>query len=309
MLHGLKRLLDRCYGSANVLLTLCATFWAGNAIASRLAVDQITPLTLVLLRWVLVIAVLWPLYGAQVRAYWPDIRARLPGIVLMASLGFTGFNVLFYLSAHYTSAINIGILQGSMPMFVMLGAFFAHGTRVSAAQVAGVVITMIGVVVVATRGAPLTILDLEQNIGDLLILAACVLYAFYTVALRDRPRMPGPAFFTLLALIAALTSLPLVIFEAATTGLRMPTTQGFIVTMFIAVFPSCLAQLLMMRGVDLIGPGRAGVYVNLVPVFTAIAAVGLINEPFAPFHAVALVLVIAGILLAQRPSAAAKSAG
>ena len=275
MLHGFKRLIERGYGSASVLLVLCAVFWAGNAIASRVAVGQITPLTLVLLRWVLVIAVLWPLYGSLVRAHWPHIKGRLPGIVLMAALGFTGFNVLFYMAGHYTSALNIGILQGSMPAMVMLGAYFAHGTRVSLLQMAGVLITMLGVVVVATHGEPLSLAEMQLNIGDLLILASCVLYAFYTVALRNRPQMPGPAFFTLLALIAALTSVPLVVFEALNTGLKVPTPAGFLVTVFIAIFPSCLAQLFMMRGVDLIGPGHAGVYVNLVPVFSAVENVEL----------------------------------
>ena len=164
----------------------------------------------------------------------------------------------------------------------------------------GVLITLAGVMVIATRGEPLALLDLELNIGDLLMLAACVLYSFYTVALRDRPQMSGAAFFTLLALIAAITSLPLVAFEAVTTGLMAPTFDGLLIIVYVAIFPSCLAQIFLLRGVDLIGPGRAGVYVNLVPVFTAILAVGLLGEQFAPFHAIALVLVIGGILLAQR---------
>jgi drug/metabolite transporter (DMT)-like permease len=80
----------------------------------------------------------------------------------------------------------------------------------------------------------------------------------------------------------------------------MPTWQGWLVTLYVAIFPSCLAQLLFLRGVDLIGPGRAGVFVNLVPVFSAILAVVLIAEPFALFHAIALALVIGGIWLAER---------
>jgi drug/metabolite transporter (DMT)-like permease len=80
----------------------------------------------------------------------------------------------------------------------------------------------------------------------------------------------------------------------------MPTAQGLAVTAWIAVFSSFLSQIFYLRGVDLIGPGRAGVFVNLVPVFAAVLAVGLISEPFAPYHAVALVLVLGGIWLAQR---------
>ncbi len=292
--------LDRLYQWPGVLLTLTAIFWAGNALASRLAVGHISPFLLVFLRWVMVLGVLWPLYGGQVRAHWGDIRPRLGSITLMAVLGFTGFNALFYTAGYYTSAINIGILQGSIPVVVLAGAFFMFGTRATLLQIIGVLITLVGVVVVASQGSPLSILHIGLNSGDLAMLAACVFYAFYTLALRNRPDMSGIAFFTLLALISAITSVPLLIFEAVTTGLQMPTLQGWLVTLFVAIFPSCLAQLFFLRGVDLIGPGRAGVFVNLVPVFAAILAVLLLNEPFAPFHAVALALVIGGIWLAQR---------
>jgi drug/metabolite transporter (DMT)-like permease len=301
---ALQRLAARIYGSAPVLLTLCGLFWAGNAIAGRLAIGEIAPLMLVQLRWVLVIAVLWPLYGTEVRAHWPMIRPRIWRIAAMAMLGLTGFNVLFYVAAHTTSAINLGIIQGAMPAFVMLGAYISHGTRVSVVQILGVLVTMLGVVIVATHGAPQALLSVALNRGDLLMLIACVLYAYYTVALRDRPSMPGPVFFTLLSLIAAATSVPLIVYEAVTAGLVWPSWKGLAITAWIAIFPSTLAQLFIMRGVDLIGPGRAGVYVNLVPVFTAIMAVGLISEPFAVHHGVALALVLAGIMLAQRmPSA------
>jgi drug/metabolite transporter (DMT)-like permease len=298
--NAASRMLDRLYQWPSVLLTLTAIFWAGNAVVSRVAVGNISPFMLVFLRWVMVLAVLWPLYGGEVRAHWPEIRPRLGKIILMALLGFTGFNALFYTAGYYTSAINIGILQGSIPVVVLAGAFLLFGTRATMVQIIGVLITTVGVVVVATHGMPLSILEIGLNRGDLAMLAACALYAFYTLALRDRPNISGAAFFTLLALIAAITSLPLLAIEALTTGLAWPTWQGWLVTLFVAIFPSCLAQLFYMRGVDLIGPGRAGVFVNLVPVFAAILAVALINEPFAPFHAVALVLVIGGIWLAQR---------
>jgi drug/metabolite transporter (DMT)-like permease len=294
------KLLDRLYQWPTLLLTLTAIFWAGNALASRLAVGHISPFLLVFLRWVMVLAVLWPLYGGQVRQHWGEIRPRLARITLMAIMGFTGFNALFYTAGYYTSAINIGILQGSIPVVVLAGAFLMYGTRATLMQIAGVLITLIGVAVVATQGAPLSVLDIGLNRGDLAMLAACVLYAFYTVALRDRPNMPGVAFFTLLALISAITSVPLLIAEWAMYGLTMPTLQGWLVTLFVAIFPSCLAQLFYLRGVDLIGPGRAGVFANLVPVFAAVLAVVLISEPFAAFHAVAPTLVIGGIWLAQR---------
>src|SRR5262245_21066729 len=284
MPNGLKRLLSRLYAGPTLLLTLACVFWAGNTIAGRLAVGQVTPMLLTLLRWVLVIAVLWPTYGRQVRQHWGQIRARLVAVVLMAMFGFTGFNALYYVAAHYTTAINIGILQGCMPMFVLAGAFVAHGTRATLLQVIGALITMLGVVVIATRGAPLSILDVALNVGDVLMLIACVLYAFFTVALRDRPAMPGAAFFTLLAVIAALTSLPLALWEVFAQAAPAPTINGLLIVAYVAIFPSCLAQIFLLRSVDLIGPGRAGIFLNLVPLFSAVLAVGLLDEPRSEEH-------------------------
>jgi drug/metabolite transporter (DMT)-like permease len=297
------RVWGRLWQWPGVLLILTAIFWAGNTVAGRLAVGHVSPMTLVILRWTVVLAVLWPIYGGQVRAHWSEVRPRLGRITLMAFLGYTAFNVLYYWAAYTTTAINIGILQGSIPVAVLMGAFVMHGTRARLVQIAGVLVTSAGVVVVATEGAPLSILDVELNRGDLAMLAACVLYAFYTVALRDRPNMPGAAFFTLLALIAALTSIPPLVVEGMLMGFTLPSWQGWLVILYVAVFPSCLAQLCYLRGVDLIGPGRAGVYVNLVPVFSAIMAVLLIDEKFALFHGVALALVLGGIWLAQRTAA------
>ena len=116
MIGGIKPAGGRLYRWPGLLLTLTAVFWAGHTVAARLAITEISPFMLTTLRWVAVAAALWPFYGAEVRAHWPQIRPRLAGIVWLAVAGMTGFNALYYIAAHYTSAINIGILQGSMPI-------------------------------------------------------------------------------------------------------------------------------------------------------------------------------------------------
>ena len=167
----------------------------------------------------------------------------------------------------------------------------------------GVLVTAVGVVVVATRGAPLAILEVELNKGDLAMLAACVLYAFYTVALHDRPDMPGTAFFTLLALIAAVTSLPLVAFEALTSGFKVPTVNGLADHRLGRDLPLVpLADLLSARRRPDRTGARRGVHQSRAGVRCGPCG-RLISEPFAAYHAVALVLVIGGIWLAQRTRA------
>lgn len=287
------------------LLVLTALFWAGNAIAGQLAVGHVRPFQLVFLRWILVAGALWMLYGAQVRAHWPAIRPRLPALALLSFTGFTAFNILFYIASESTTAVNIGILQGAMPGLVLVGTVLAYRTRVSAVQIAGVALTMAGVVLIASRGDPAALAAQAVNRGDALMLLACILYAAYAVALRKRPAMPGAPFFTLLAVFAALTSLPPALAEALLAeGYSAPTTRGWLVTLYVAIFPSCLSQIFFLRGVDAIGPGRAGVYINLVPVFAAFLAIVLLGERFAWYHGTALALVLAGVWLAQRPAPA-----
>ena len=245
------------YARPAVLLTLTTLFWAGNAIAGQLAVDEIAPFQLVLARWVMVSAVLVPLFRAEIAGQWDAIRPRLGRIALMATLGFTVFNALFYIASHRTSGVNIGILQGSIPVFVLVMAFLAHRAPVRPMQGAGVAITLAGVVLVATDGDPLRALAIGLNSGDVLMLAACACYAFYTVQLRDRPEMPGGAFFALMCPIAAVASLPFALGEWAIEAPGWPTAEGWLVTLYVAIFPSCIAQLFFLRGVDLIGPGAA----------------------------------------------------
>lgn len=283
-----------------LLLALTALFWAGNAVASRLAVGEVSPFLLVFLRWSIVCVLLLPFLWRRILANWSSLRPRLKVVIFMALFGFTGFNALFYIAAHSTTALNIGIIQGAIPIFVLLAAFAAYRTPVSLVQTAGVALTVLGVILVASQGSLSRLAGLTFNLGDMIMVLACLFYALYATALKNRPAIDGLVFFAFLALIAALASLPLLVLEVATGELILPTAKGWMVTAYIALFPSCIAQIFFMRGVDLIGPGRAGVFVNLVPVFAALLAVLILSEPFRWYHAGALTLVLTGIVVAQR---------
>ena len=218
----------------------------------------------------------------------------------MGALGYALFNALFYVSGHYTRAINIGILQGSIPVFVLLGSFIAFQTRISSLQTIGVLVTILGVCTVSFGGYGLDEAAFTFAIGDILMLVACILYAGYTIGLRKRPSCSSVGLFTILALSALLTSIPITAGEYALGNLQWPTPKGWIVVGLVTIFPSFVAQIFFIKGVETIGPGRAGVFVNLVPIFAAILAVAVLNEPFEVSHAAALVLVLGGIYLSER---------
>jgi drug/metabolite transporter (DMT)-like permease len=283
-----------------LLLVLTTLMWGGNGVAGRLAVGEISPMALTSLRWVMVVVILGPILGREVMAEWPVLAASWPVVVAMAALGFTAFNALFYAAAHHTTAVNITIFQGAIPVLVLLGTILVFRAHVRALQWIGMAITLVGVAFVATKGDWDVLRTLALNIGDVWMLIACLFYAGYTLALPRRPKVPGLVFFTAMASVAFLTSLPLLAYEAATGTLQWPTAKGLAVLLYVGLFPSLLSQIFFMRAVELIGPGRAGLFVNLVPVFGAVLAVLLLGEPFAAYHALGLAFVLGGIALAER---------
>jgi drug/metabolite transporter (DMT)-like permease len=187
---------------------------------------------------------------------------------------------------------------------VLVGAFAVYRIAVTPLQAVGVCLTMIGVVTIASGGDPGRLAALQINLGDLLMVVAGLLYASYTLGLRKRPPVSALGLFAFMAFAAFLAALPMVLVEAALGQFQWPTPLGWLIVALVTVFPSLLAQIAFIQGVTLIGPGRAGIFVNLVPVFASIMAVIFLHEPFEPFHAVALSLVLGGIWLSERGKAA-----
>jgi len=287
-------------GHAYLFLTMTTLCWGGNAIFSRLAVGEVSPLTLVTLRWATVLLLLLAIARKSLARDWPILKPRLGYFMAMGGIGFTGFNALFYIAAHTTTAVNIGIIQGAIPIFVLIGAFLFFKSQITLRQTIGVILTLIGVVVVTSGGSFEKLADLAVNQGDILLLIACMLYGGYTLALRSKPDVAALSFFSILAIAAFLTSIPLLAFEIYSGAAQAPTTTGWMLIGAIALLPSFLAQIFFIYGVGLIGPGRAGIFVNLVPIFASLMAVAFLGEPFEIYHGLALSLVLGGIWVAER---------
>ncbi len=277
--------------------------WAGNSIVGKLAVGEVSPMAMTSLRWTGVLAGPMLFRSAETIAAWKALLPRWRWIAVMGAIGYTSFNALLYAAAHHTSGLNMTILQGSLPVFIILVGFFVHGIRVRRLQTAGILLTLLGVAALASGGDPGRLMGLAFNVGDLFLIAACVLYAFYTHGLRDRPAVSALAMFSGFVVAALAASLPLVAIEAAVGAFQAPTAFGWLLMIYIIIGPSFLSQLFYIRGVELIGPARAGVFINLVPVFGALMAVLLLGEAFGPHHVVAIVLVLTGIVLAERGKA------
>jgi drug/metabolite transporter (DMT)-like permease len=288
------------WNRAWLVLVLTTMLWGGNGVASRLAVGRISPMSLVFLRWLIVCLLLGFALRRDLAANRAILQAHWRKIALMAGFGFTGFTVLFYLSAYWTTAVNITLMQAAIPPLVLAGAALSGKSRITPMQVVGLAVTIFGVIIIATRGEPLRIMETQFNIGDILILISCIFYAGYTLGLRERPAVPPLVFFVALAFAALVTSTPFMLAEVVTGRFFAPTLAGLGILTFVTLGPSLASQLLYMRGVELMGPARAGLFTNLTPIFGALFAVLLLGEDFHVYHAVALCLALGGIWLAER---------
>ncbi len=294
---------------AYALLAWATLFWAGNSIAGKLAVGHASPMVVVAVRWLVVMVVLYVFTRKHIAADWPVIRSRWKYLLLLGVLGFTGFSVALYYALVFTTAINSAILQGGMPFFVFCASFVLFGSRISPKQAVGFVISFIGVVAIAVRGDIDNLAALDINFGDALMLVAIISYGVYTAALRSKPTLHWASLMFALCLGATLSSLPLLALEMAQGATIIPDLQGWAAITYIVIFPSLLGQVFYIRAVELIGSNRAGLFVNLLPIWGAVLAVTLLGEAFHLYHAVALVLILAGIGLAEYGARAGASRG
>lgn len=285
--------------NAYVLLLLTTLFWGGNAVAGKLAVGHISPMLLTTLRWGLACVMLAAFGWPRLKADWAVIRKRLGYLTLLSSAGFTAFNLSLYSALLYTSAINVSIEQAGMPMLIFLANFILFHLRVSWAQIVGFVVSLAGVVLTAAHGEPARLLDLDVNFGDALMLIALVVYSGYTVALRFRPAVHWQSLMIVMCGAAAITSLPFSVGEYLYGAAILPDARGWAVVGFTALFPSILSQVFYIRGVELIGANRAGLFMNLVPIFGTLLSIVLLGEAFHAYHAVAMAMVLGGIAMAE----------
>lgn len=295
MLAMTKRVLF----SAPILLSLAALGWGGNTIAARVAVGEISPMMLVSTRWFMVAVMLMAIYPRRIIDALDSCKNRWPWLLAMG-FGLSGFNIMFYLAAHSTSAINLGLMQSTIPAIIMLVGLLIFRTPVSMLQCIGLLIAMAGAAIVIAKGSIETILNMTFNHGDLIMMVGCLCYAGYTLGLSKRPAVDSITMMGILAIFAFIASLPFTIGEALTNTLIFPSINGWLILLYVAIAPSFLSQVWFMQGVDKIGSSKAGMFTNLVPVFSAFLGIQLLHEQMGLYHLISLAMVFTGLYIAQR---------
>lgn len=293
------------FNAPYVLLTLTALLWAGNMVLGRYVAGHVPPVTLAFLRWVGATLIILPFAWGQIRRDLPLIRRYFWLLVLLAATGISSFNAMSYHGLQFTQAVNGLLVQSMAPLLVALWSFMLFRDRLSPGQLAGIVTSLCGVVLIISRGDLDTLLHLTPNIGDIWIVCALVIYAFYTAMLRNRPALGPLSFLATIMAIGAVLLMPFSIAELANGHTLHFDTTTMLTLAFVMVGPSLLAYLFFNRGVELVGANRAAPFLHLMPVFGTGLAILFLGETLAWFHLGGYALVICGIILATRSKRAA----
>ena len=283
-----------------MLLAIAPLCWAGNAVLARGVIHMIPPVSLAFCRWTIAALLLWAFAYRHAKWDWPIFTRHWKILCFLSLTGITGFNTLLYIAVHTTTAINTALIQTVMPAVIIVITWIGFRERVTRLQILGVGLCVSGASLVVLRGRFSTFFDLSFVEGDLLMLAAVLLYAIYSVFLRRRPPMHALSFLIYTFTVGALGLLPLCLWELSYRPAFILNLETVASILYFATFPSIVAFFCWNRGVELIGANRAGLFVNLVPVFASIMAIIWLGESLQAYHMVGMLLIFAGMTLFNR---------
>lgn len=295
-----NRPMQGLFNAPYLLLTLTALLWAGNMVLGRYIAGHVPPVTLAAMRWIGATAIILPFAWGQIQRDLPLIRRSFWMLVLLAATGISSFNAMSYHGLQYTQAVNGLLLQSTAPLLVGLWSFLLFRDRLSPGQIAGILTSLSGVVVIISQGSMDTLLHLTPNIGDMWILVALMIYAFYTTMLRKRPQLGPLSFLATIMAIGAVLLTPIALYELLNGGKVHFDAPTILTLAYVMVAPSLLAYLFFNRAVELVGANRSAPFLHLMPVFGTALAIIFLGEELAWYHFAGYALVICGIFLATR---------
>lgn len=302
---GGDRRPDRSAGGdwlAYTVLVLAILFLAGNNIAGRAVRDVAPPAGLTFWRCVVAVVLAFPVVAFFMREQFVLMLARWRLFLFLGLAWGVGGHFMVLTGLKTTTAINAGLIAATQPALAFLGSRLIFGDAISRAQIAGIIVGLIGVAVVVARGDIDVLLGLDFVPGDFWVQAGMIGFVWFTVSLKRLPPAINPfAAIGAVAFTASLCVLPLYAYESLVDGrIARPDAATVQAVLYLAVFATLAAVSFMHIGVVRIGVGRANAFFYLSPVFAAGLAITLLDESFHGYHAVGLVLVVAGIAFSNR---------
>lgn len=286
------------------LFLLAPVFFSSNLIFGRGITGEVGPFTTALLRWVGAAVLMSPFIWRERQACLAFVRQHM---ALWLTLGILGMGIcggVVYWALTLTTASNATLIYTTSSLFIILFQWLFEKRAITRRELVGMIIAFAGVIAIVLKGHPEALLSLTFNVGDLAILVAAVAFAAYSLLLR-RPsvrQMPPLPLFALLAWSGCIVLIPPGLFEMA-SGAPLPNTaMEFAKLGGIILFASLAAFYCFQHAVQVFGPGIAGMTLYLMPPMSILMAVIFLGERFQVYHAVGIVLVTGGLVLATAPA-------
>lgn len=293
-------MLSRLYNNPYFLLAMAGLCWSGNHIVGRAVAGHVPPFSLSTARWLIPAIALWPFAEGYLRRDWPLVKAHWRILAFLSLTGGALFSALQYLGLQFTEALNVSVFNSLVPVFIVAAAALFFRDRITPMQGMGIAISLTGVLVIVTRLEFGALTALRFNFGDLIILFNMACWAIYSVFLRRAPKIHWLSFTIVLAGGSTIATLPVAIWEHLSGFTVQLDALTIFAVLYVAIFPSVVALFGWNRGVELIGATRAGPFLHLVPLYSAVLAYVFLGEELHAYHVLGFMLILAGVWFAAR---------
>ena len=283
------------------LLCLCCFFWSLNFIIGKIVVGAVPPITISLFRWGLPLLVFAWFLRSQIKHYWPQVKQRWLLILWLGATGYSVNGIAVYEAVAFTSTINTSFINAFNPVLIALTGYVLYGYPTTIKQVIGFLISLAGVTWIIFRGDPGMIIRLEANIGDLFMVGSIATWSLHTCCYkRYSSVLPDNLLFVLMMLGGTIVTLPLAAIENYVAGMSWLYQVEFrhIIGMIsLSVFPSVLAFRFWNQALQKVDANKVAAFQYLIPVYTVIISVLVLDEKLQAFQIVGGGLIFIGVLL------------
>jgi len=282
------------------LMVLSTIFWSGAFIAAKFSAKDFPTFTLTFLRFSIATTIIF-LIMLKYEDNWKIKLNDVPTFLVLGIVGMFGYHVLFFTSLKYTTAINSSLIAATNPLITAVLASLFLGDKLDIKKIGAICLSLIGVLLTITGGDFKAVAKVGFNTGDLFMLAAVSAWAVYSIISKKAAPKYSPLVLTAYSFLACtIVLIPFVIMEHPVSYIKNATATGWIAVIYMAVFPSVVGYLVQQMSFKTIGPRRTSIFTNLVPVFSIILSILILNETINPFKIFSSVLIIAGVYLTTR---------
>ena len=275
--------------------------WSGNWIAGRALRDAFDPVSLNFFRWAVATLILAPFALPLIAGKGPLLRRHAGLLLVLAFTGVALFQSLVYLGLRSTTAINAVLINSSAPLFILLCSWALERERPTLRQVAGMLISLGGILVILSRGEAANLLELQFHAGDAWIVLAMPVWGLYSVLLKRRPaELGGTALLFVISVLGLAMLAPPFLIGAAVHPLHWPSAPQAAGVLYMGLAASVIAFIFWNRGVAVVGANAAGFTLHFLPAFGTLLAIIFLGESLQLFHGAGIATILAGVILATR---------